>query len=1095
MKRLVFCISFLLLVSFMTDVIGQNVRRFQNIDNSLSLEDNLNVGNELYNNGQYFTAADFFQKVLAEDEVNEEAISKLAQIHYQIRDFNTANQFFKKLLDVNANSYPMMRFHYGTSLKSVGEYNRAIDEFKQYIEHNSADQEHVEKANWEIQSCQLALHAQDNPGDVKISITDPENNKRSNKFAAIRLADKSLLFTGVNSINKQKKTIVAEIEGVYDVMYSNRLFIAQSPEVNIAEAEMLKIKLPNENMSIGSPFLTEDNEKLYYTICGPGNNDCTIYHSEKKSKGKWSDPIKMSDPINVEGANSKNLVIGKDDFNQQLMFFASDRKGGKGGYDIWYVKMDEDGKLSGASNLGEGINTAKHEITPFFDNKSNLLFFSSNGHKGLGEFDVYMATIDLVNHQGKVYNMGHPINSSVDDYYFNVFEGGKSGLITSNRIGAVLANQNSAVDNIYQLTFNEPFTYKNLPDYLTEVNAFDEDDTAFKLFNESFDYKDLANTEDEGSKISTEDIAINGSIFDDNGASKKVTVYLLDENNKVVDSTYTDDEGKFRFRKLNAGQDYAISYDGHQDTQANMTFFDSEGNAILSVNSEDNKRYFRYGQLTTQDTNLAKMDEDNVNISGALLGDIGDKANRKVNLYDENGNLVASTTTDQEGKFRFKSLTSEKDYAVGFDGDDNVKANMTFFDSEGNEIRSVDSENDKHFFKFNRLKDQSTQLTQLSEDNTSISGELLMGEAQQSNQQVKLIDGDGNVAATTTTDENGKFRFRNLDGGTDYSLKFDGNDDTSANMTFFDTNGNKVLAVNSNEDEQYFDYRKLADQKNELTKLVEENGYISGALSVDNKGANARRVILSDGEGNNLAEATTDDNGEFKFKNLPSSSKYVLKMQDEDNLMASMDFFDQEDNLLMSTNSENNKDNFRFESLDDIKVTTTAFEAQETGYVSNSATSPAEKIIENTNREPVPTSTEKTTAPSLNKQVPSQQLKSLFKWTMTYSEYEQLLTNHGNSIEKDINLRVQIGAFRNPSKGLFKNLNLGQIDKVNSKGLTKYLIGSFDKLNEAEILRKKAFDRGVNDAFVSVYYKGARIAILIYDNKNNLVRKYEEGKN
>ncbi len=1064
------------------DLGAQNVRRFQDLDDQLDIEDKIRVANELFEKQQYFTAADFYKQILAQEESNPEALSKLAHIHYRLRDFKAANQLYGRLIELNTNDFPLTRFQYGSSLKSVGQYNQAIDEFRSFLDTDSNDKKLIEKAKWEIKSCQMAINSQENAGDVAISILDPANKNGTNKFAAIDMIASGIIFTGVSSLKKTKKTVVADIDGVYDITYQNRIYATSSADGNIADAELLKLKLPKDHMSIGSPFLTAEGDKLYYTICDSENTNCQIYYSDKKSNNKWSDPVQVPGPIAMENSNTKHLVIGIDDFGRQLMFFSSNRAGGFGGYDLWYSVLDDDGAPSEVINLGPVINTADDEVTPFFDNHTNLLFFSSNGHQGLGELDVYMVAMDFEAKKGKIYNLGYPINSSVDDYYFTLFNKGKSGYISSNRIGAVMANQNAAIDNVYKLSFNEPFTYKNLPDYLAEVNSFEEEDIAFKLFDESFEYKDLANKGEEGNKINAEDISINGSIFGKEGQSENVTVYLLDENNQVIDSTTTDGEGKFRFRKLNGEEAYAISYKGQEDTMANMTFFDKDGNEFLAVNSKDDKKYFRYNRLVDNKTNLAKISEDNISISGALLGNKASKIDKKINLLDKDGNVVATTTTDKDGKFRFRSLTADEDYTVGINSGDDVTANLKFFDKDGNEILSVNSENDKRYFKYSQLEDQNTNLTKLSEEMLTISGSLFSANDPEKNKQVALVDKNGKVVASTKTDKNGKFRFRKLAGDEGYTLKFKGDNDSSANMTFFDKDGNKLLAVNSKEDQKYFAFQPLEDQKNTLTKLVEDNGSISGTLVINEEKAANRRVVLSDDKDNNIAEAITDENGEFKFKNLPSSNKYVLKMNSEDGLMASMDFYDKEDNLLLSTNSNSNKTNFVFQSLEDIAAINSKVEEDDTAM--NFA-------VQKATEQPAPAQAH---TPTKNNQ-PAKQLKSLFKWTMTYSEYEKLLSAHGTSITQDINLRVQIGAFRNPPKGLFNNLNLGEIDEVNSKGLTKFLIGNFNQLVDAEVLRKKAFDNGVNDAFVSLYYKGKRVAILIYDNKNNLVRKYEEGNN
>lgn len=860
MKNIVITISlFFILISFNLE--GQNVRRFQDMSNDITIEERLKIANELYTQQRYYTAIDFYQKALEEDEINNEANYKLAQIHYLLRDFKQANHFFEKLISLNTAEYPVIQYQYGISLKATGSYEEAITAFKTFIKSNpEGEKDKVKTAEWELESCQLALKSRENAGDVAISILDPSNQQASTKFGAVKSPDQNIVFTGVHTINKPKKQTIGETKGVYDVLYANRIYEVKSNEVNFEAIEELKIKLTSENQSIGSPFFTENGDRIYYTICQENNINCQVYYSNKKSNGKWSDPVKMPGPVNADNSETKNLVIGVDDFNRKLMFYSSDREGGEGGFDIWYSILNEQGEAQEAINLGPALNTKEQEITPFFDSQTNLLFFSSNGHKGLGELDVYMVAMDFESRQGKIYNLGLPINSSVDDYYFNLHNGGQAGFITSNRIGSVAANQNSSIDNLYEMSFNEPFTYKNLPDYLAEVQSFDENDVAYKLFDEAFDYKDLANTTDVASKINVDDITIDGSVFDNNSEAGNKTVYLLDDNNQVIDSTVTDNSGKFQFKKLPGDNNYSIAMDGGDDISANMKFFDGEGKELLSVNSKDDSNYFSYKKLDDKSGVSPQMDEDDVYISGSLLTDNQPAVNKKVILTDENGNMI-----------------------------------------------------------------------------------------------------DG---------------------------------------------------------------------------------------------------------------AYTDKDGNFKFQNLPYSSKYVLKMENGENLSANMDFFDQNDNLLLSTNSEDNKTNFDYQKLNDVAITQQKIAEEDTAM-----------ILENDDHP-------EATAPS-----PGKQLKNIFKWAMSYDDYQDLIAEHGKDLQKDINLRVQIGAYTTPPETLFKNLGLGEIDLINSKGLTKFLIGNFTELNQAEVLRKQAFDKGISDAFVSVYYKGKRVAILIYDDKNKMVRKYEESNN
>jgi outer membrane protein OmpA-like peptidoglycan-associated protein len=105
--------------------------------------------------------------------------------------------------------------------------------------------------------------------------------------------------------------------------------------------------------------------------------------------------------------------------------------GGQGGMDIWYCKLGSDGAWGAPVNLGDKVNTSGNEVFPTAAN-DNILYFSSNGHEGIGGLDVYEVKIKD-DKPGKVYNMGKPVNTEFDDFSYSVFAEGKKAYLSSNR--------------------------------------------------------------------------------------------------------------------------------------------------------------------------------------------------------------------------------------------------------------------------------------------------------------------------------------------------------------------------------------------------------------------------------------------------------------------------------------------------------------------------------------------------------------------------------------------------------------------------------------------------------------------------------------
>ncbi|MDX1316706.1 MAG: OmpA family protein, partial [Xanthomarina gelatinilytica] len=145
--------------------------------------------------------------------------------------------------------------------------------------------------------------------------------------------------------------------------------------------------------------------------------------------------------INNKEYSVKNPSVSKDG---KTLYFASDMPGGFGLFDIYKVAINDNGTLGQPENLGNKINTEGQEMFPFISDKG-ILYFSSNGHLGLGGLDVFHTT-----ESGNVVNAGVPVNSNSDDLAFTINEETGEGYVSSNRPGG------KGSDDIYGLKRIEP---------------------------------------------------------------------------------------------------------------------------------------------------------------------------------------------------------------------------------------------------------------------------------------------------------------------------------------------------------------------------------------------------------------------------------------------------------------------------------------------------------------------------------------------------------------------------------------------------------------------------------------------------------------
>ncbi|MCR5453716.1 MAG: OmpA family protein [Bacteroidales bacterium] len=169
----------------------------------------------------------------------------------------------------------------------------------------------------------------------------------------------------------------------------------------------------------GGASLSIDNRILYITIC-QGDN-CDIYFS-RNDNGVWQPLVKLSNTVNTEYFDGQPSI----DPTGNVLYFASNRPGGYGGYDLYKVtRKTADMAWSAPINLGPTINTEFDEKTPFMHCDGKTLYFSSNGHGGVGGFDIFHSRLEENGEFSKPKNIGYPLNTESDEVAYVVSADGQ----------------------------------------------------------------------------------------------------------------------------------------------------------------------------------------------------------------------------------------------------------------------------------------------------------------------------------------------------------------------------------------------------------------------------------------------------------------------------------------------------------------------------------------------------------------------------------------------------------------------------------------------------------------------------------------------
>jgi len=247
----------------------------------------------------------------------------------------------------------------------------------------------------------------------------------------------------------------------YCGIYQSKLL----PDGSYAKSEMLPDNINMPNVFNSNFCFNDDRTELIYSRCqrvGTGELHCALWESARTSKG-WSRPKKLPATINMSETSSMQpcLVTYPD---KQVLYFVSDRPNGVGELDIWY-SIVKNGHYDPPINAGT-VNTEGSEITPFYDKDKGILYFSSDEHLGIGEYDIFYAE-GALSQWGEVSNMGVPYNSDWNDYYFTLNADGKSGYFSSNRPNGLQATEDTCCNDLYRFDWIKKDTVVVHKDTLT----------------------------------------------------------------------------------------------------------------------------------------------------------------------------------------------------------------------------------------------------------------------------------------------------------------------------------------------------------------------------------------------------------------------------------------------------------------------------------------------------------------------------------------------------------------------------------------------------------------------------------------------------
>ena len=403
---------------------------------------------EAFKEGSIFSAADIYTKILEHDSTETSVLFNLAECFYLAKDYEKAAVYFQRSYKADPVKNASSLYYQAINTKMQGRYTEALPLFKQFIKSYTGD-DAVKMKKWahvEADGCNFALRESKPDPTVKLTHLGKEvNSNYADQAPALR--DDELYFASIHS-----DTVITMKQDKSDMKKEGNLMKLYASKVsgeNYAPAEQIKT-FSQEGKHISNGSFNQDGTKFFYTICdGLLKPKCDIYMSQLDGTD-WDKGKALGAEINLAGCTNTQPFLAKNNNGSETLYFVSDREGGKGGLDIWYSTVNKKGEFSAPKNAGAKINSDRDERSPFFDSKTNTLYFSSEGWIGMGGLDVFKAQASgPEKYSSNPENLGAPFNSPCNDYYFRYGKSSKEGYLVSNRPGIFSVRGKTCCDDIF----------------------------------------------------------------------------------------------------------------------------------------------------------------------------------------------------------------------------------------------------------------------------------------------------------------------------------------------------------------------------------------------------------------------------------------------------------------------------------------------------------------------------------------------------------------------------------------------------------------------------------------------------------------------
>ena len=487
-------------------------------------EQKLAKADKLYEKFAYVDAIKTYENIAEKGYKSVDLFQKLGNAHYFNSEFEKANKWYAELFALGQELEPEYYYRYSQTLKSVGDYQKADEMLAKFASKNGSD----ERAKLFREKRDYLQEIKNNSG--RYTIENAGINSGESDYGTA-FSNGKLIFA-----SSRQSGVTKKVDKWTNQSFTSLYAAAVKSDGTLDTPEKFSGKIETK-FHEATPAFTKDGKTMYFTrnnyLNGKKQTDdnkvilLKIYRATLVD-GKWSDVIEL--PFNSNDYSVAHPALSPDD---KMLYFASNMPGTIGQSDIFKVNINSDGTFGTPENLGKGINTQGKETFPFISD-DNELYFSSDGHPGLGGMDVFKSSSSDSGFN-EPQNVGEPVNGKQDDFAFMIDVKTQNGFFSSNREGG--------------LGFDDIYKFK-------ELKKLECEQLLAGIVTDSEDGTVLSN----------------------------VKVSLFDKNFKLIKESYTDASGNYSF-EVECGKKYYVRAEkkDYLTKESNVTIPETSGSTDLPI--------------------------------------------------------------------------------------------------------------------------------------------------------------------------------------------------------------------------------------------------------------------------------------------------------------------------------------------------------------------------------------------------------------------------------------------------------------------------------------------------------------------------------